>query len=102
MSEPTIPGQDDALLLSVVRDLVAERYTIDRAAGTRLDSVFDRDLGLDSLAVTELFSRVEEAFAVRLPREALGTVSTPRQLLQAVHRAPARERRGPADRKSVV
>ncbi|QRE81453.1 AMP-binding protein [Rhodococcus ruber] len=95
MSEPTISGQDDALLLSVVRDLVAERYTIDRAAGTRLDSVFDRDLGLDSLAVTELFSRVEEAFAVRLPREALGTVSTPRQLLQAVHRAPARERRGP-------
>ncbi|MFD0454773.1 AMP-binding protein [Rhodococcus aetherivorans] len=95
MSEPATPGQDDALLLSVVRDLVAERYTVDRAAGTRLDSVFDRDLGLDSLAVTELISRVEDAFGVSLDHGVLGTVTTPRQLLTAVHHAPARERRRP-------
>ncbi|ETT27385.1 AMP-dependent synthetase and ligase [Rhodococcus rhodochrous ATCC 21198] len=95
VSEPATPGQDDALLLSVVRDLVAERYTVDRAAGTRLDSVFDRDLGLDSLAVTELISRVEDAFGVSLDHGVLGTVTTPRQLLTAVHHAPARERRRP-------
>ncbi|OOL28925.1 hypothetical protein GQ85_29260, partial [Rhodococcus rhodochrous] len=95
MSEPATSGQDDALLLSVVRDLVAERYTVDRAVGTRLDSVFDRDLGLDSLAVTELISRVEDAFGVSLERGVLGTVTTPRQLLTAVHHAPARERRRP-------
>ena len=38
----------------------------------RLDSHLDADLGLDSLAVVELRSRMEEAFGVVLPDRILG------------------------------
>lgn len=90
--EPATAGQDEALMLTVVRDLVAERRTVDRAERTMLDSEFDRDLGLDSLAVTELITRVEDTFGVSLDRGVLGIAQTPRDLLIAVRGAPARSR----------
>ncbi|WP_068053296.1 AMP-binding protein [Nocardia xishanensis] len=89
----TTSGQDADRLLAVVRDLVAERHTVDRAARAMLDSELDRDLGLDSLGVTELLDRTEHAFGVSLGRGVLGTVTTPRDLLAAVHGAPVRSRR---------
>ncbi|WP_454197354.1 AMP-binding protein [Nocardia sp. Marseille-Q1738] len=85
--------EDEDLLLAVVRDLVAERHTVDRAARAMLDSELERDLGLDSLGITELLDRTEHAFGVSLERGVLGTVTTPRDLLTAVRGAPARSRR---------
>jgi len=49
-----------------------------------LDSSLERDLGLDSLGRVELLARMERAFGVRLPEEALGSAETPRDLLQAL------------------
>ncbi|ELB92372.1 acyl-CoA synthetase (AMP-forming)/AMP-acid ligase II [Rhodococcus wratislaviensis IFP 2016] len=88
----TTSGQDEDLLLAVVRDLVAERRTVDRAAPATLDSEFGHDLGLDSLGVTELLARTEDAFGVSLDRGVLATVETPRDLMTAVRRAPSRSR----------
>ncbi|QDQ92399.1 AMP-binding protein [Rhodococcus sp. WB9] len=85
----TTSRQDEDLLLAVVRDLVAERHTVDRAAPATLDSEFDHDLGLDSLGVTELLARTEDAFGVSLDRGVLATVETPRDLMTAVRRAPS-------------
>ncbi|WP_040786422.1 AMP-binding protein [Nocardia pneumoniae] len=86
----TTSEQDEDQLLAVVRDLVAERHTLDRAARAGLDSELERDLGLDSLGITELLDRTENAFGVRLEHDVLGTVTTPRDLLTAVRGAPAR------------
>ena len=49
-----------------------------------LDSQFERDLGLDSLARVELLARVERSFGVRFPDDTLAKVETPRQLLAAL------------------
>ena len=74
---------DAERLLSLVDELVRElRPGAREAAG--LDSVLDRELGLDSLARVELLARVERAFAVRLPEDALGAAETPRALLDMV------------------
>jgi acyl carrier protein len=77
---------DEALLLAVVRELVVERYTVDRAASATLGSAFDRDLGLDSLAVAELVARVENTFGISLDPGVLATTGTPRDLLAGVRR----------------
>lgn len=58
-----------------------------------LDSELERDLGLDSLGITELLARTENAFGRSLDRGVLGTVTTPRDLLTAVRGAPVRSRR---------
>lgn len=47
-----------------------------------LDSLLDRDLGLDSLARVELLNRIEDTFAVRLPEQVLASAETPRELLR--------------------
>ncbi len=46
-----------------------------------LDTRLDRDLGLDSLAMTELMLRIEQGLGIALRDEALAAV-TPRELLQ--------------------
>ena len=51
-----------------------------------LDSGLDRDLGLDSLARMELFSRLEKEFGIRLPERALVEAETPRDLLRYLNR----------------
>lgn len=47
-----------------------------------LDSLFERDLGLDSLARVELIQRLDTAFHVQLPDLALSHAETPRDLLR--------------------
>lgn len=47
-----------------------------------LESHFERDLGLDSLARTELLSRIEKALGVRFPLDLFGQAVTPRDLLR--------------------
>ena len=79
-------------LVAVVRDLVQELHpgrmkSLDINALSRLE----RDLGIDSLARTELIMRVEKAFGVRLPAAVAGAVETVGDLLGALENAP----RGP-------
>ena len=62
-------------LAGIVRDLVAEVHPGGASLPVRLDSRLDADLGLDSLAVVELRSRMEQAFAVLLPDRILETVA---------------------------
>ncbi|WP_214370532.1 AMP-binding protein [Pseudonocardia sp. H11422] len=97
----TAPSDDEALLLAVVREFVADRHTVERAASATLDSALDRDLGLDSLAVAELLARVEDTFGVSLERGVLATATAPRDVLAAVRRAPRRGPRQPRVRHEV-
>jgi 1-acyl-sn-glycerol-3-phosphate acyltransferase len=81
--EPASTAEPSAQLLSIVDRLVAEVRPGTRSPA-RLDIALDKDLGLDSLARVELLARIEQAFAVRLPDDLLGSAETPRDLLRAV------------------
>jgi len=90
--EPTVePSADQAveaagdILLNVAQKLVVELHPYKAAQTVTLDSILDRDLGLDSLARVELILRVEKTFDVQLPEQLLGSAETPRDLLRAVH-----------------
>ncbi|MEK7759547.1 MAG: AMP-binding protein, partial [Pseudomonadota bacterium] len=76
--------QPDALMLELVRQLATELRRQSGVATVRLDSLLERDLGFDSLARVELLARIEQAFGVGLPEQALVTAETPRDLLRAV------------------
>ncbi len=67
-------------LLDVLGALLRETYPGRQPPAVTLDSLLDRDLGLDSLSRAELLLRCERAFGVSLPAEAL-TVATARELL---------------------
>ncbi len=84
------PARDDAAasMLEVVRAVVADARP-SAAPTVRLDSRFDADLGLDSLAVAELLVRVEETFDASLPDETLVRVETPGDVLDELAAAPA-------------
>ena len=64
-----------------------------------LDTRLEQDLGLDSLSRMELLHRIERAFGVSLPEQALVSAETPQDLLLFLRRAApalcpsARERR---------
>jgi acyl carrier protein len=73
-------------LIALVDALVGEVRAGHRPRVT-LDSALERDLGLDSLTRVELLARVERAFDVRLPEDALETALTPRDLAAALQRA---------------
>jgi acyl carrier protein len=85
----TDPSADDLArrLLDLVGALVAESAPRGRSpAAPTLDSALDRDLGIDSLGRVELVMRIERAFGVRLPQDAIAAAETPRDLLRAVLR----------------
>ncbi len=72
-------------LLKVVRTLVKEVHPGSAAAvSADLDSVLDRELGLDSLSRVELFSRLEREFDVDLPESVVGEARTPGDFLDAI------------------
>jgi acyl carrier protein len=81
-----IPSDNTAeYLLEVVRALVREVHPRRPSAEIiTLDSAFDKDLGLDSLARVELISRVEKQFELALPERTFAEAETPRDLLRAV------------------
>lgn len=87
-------GDDGDRVLKVVGELATEMHPGRRASRRpELDADLDRDLGFDSLARVELMMRLEKAFGVSLPEQALASAETPRDLLRAVGAArPARER----------
>jgi len=78
-------------LVSVVRELVRELAPQRLKRGdVTLTSRLDRDLGIDSLARTELVLRIERAFQVRLNVTEVAEMETVRDLLKAVeHSAPS-------------
>lgn len=72
-------------LLRIVRQTVAElRPYAAQDSSISLHSVLDSDLGLDSLARVELWSRVEREFGVRLPQALFASAETPGDVLEAL------------------
>jgi acyl carrier protein len=80
----------EAELLAIVRELVRELSPQRLKRGdVTLASKLDRDLGIDSLARTELILRIERTFRVRLAVTEVAEMETVRDLLKAVeHAAP--------------
>ena len=85
------PGVDE--VLGTLRELVEELHP--RSKGhveIGLDTLLDRDLGLDSLTRMELLARLEARCETGLPVDAVAEADTPRDLLRAIRGAPG----GPA------
>ncbi|MEA1990817.1 MAG: AMP-binding protein [Thermodesulfobacteriota bacterium] len=79
------PEKTAESLLEVVRQLAAELQPGRKhLLSVTLDSLLDRDLGLDSLARVELLIRIERTFEVMLSEQVLAGAETPRDLLRAV------------------
>src|SRR3954468_18226786 len=77
-------------LIAVVRELVRELSPQRLKRGDlALSSRLDRDLGIDSLARTELVLRIERSFRVRLPVTEVAEMESVADLLKALeHAAP--------------
>jgi len=79
-----------ALVVALVRELHPQRV---RFIDVRPSSRIERDLGIDSLARTELILRIERAFRVRLPARTIGEAETVHDLVLALEQAgPALQR----------
>ncbi|WP_250441744.1 AMP-binding protein [Caballeronia sp. AZ1_KS37] len=78
-------------LIDIVESLVAETHDMRAPAShVAMDSQFERDLGFDSLTRAELLSRIEQAYATRLPVEMFASAVTLGDVLQVLrHAAPA-------------
>jgi 1-acyl-sn-glycerol-3-phosphate acyltransferase len=75
-------------LIALVRDLVHELHPQrSRFMDVALSSRIERDLGIDSLARTELILRIERAFQVRLPARTIGEAETVEDLVSALEQA---------------
>ena len=82
-------GSRERELMAVIAGLVRELHPgrsrfIEISPSSRLE----RDLGIDSLARTELMLRVERAFRVRLPIAVIGEAETVADLLHALATSP--------------
>ncbi len=80
-------------LIALVRDLVRELHPQrSRFTDVGPSSRIERDLGIDSLARTELILRIERAFHVHLPARTIGEAETVEDLVRALEQAgPALE-----------
>jgi len=79
----------EGTVLGVARQFLAELHGgVPRNRPLTLDSVLERDLGLDSLSRVELGVRVERALGASLPEQALVSAVTLRDLLAALQHAP--------------
>ncbi|WP_066450602.1 AMP-binding protein [Halomonas chromatireducens] len=89
-------------LLAIIEEMARELQP-DRTAprSPSLQSRLDRDLGLDSLARSELLLRIEHAFDVKLPEEAL-MAETPAALLDALQSARGKAAKADAAADPVV
>lgn len=93
-------GADDigAIVLAAVEEVVAEVRGRHRTKKVSMASQLRADLGLDSLAIAEVLSRVEDRLGVTLPSSLLVSGETPRDLTQGAGSALGRlDRRAPAD-----
>ena len=86
-TEPLLQNQDKTVqvLLELMQKLLSELHPYEtRSFKINLDSSFDADLRLDSLARMELISRLEQHFNVALPQRVFVEAETPRDLLRAI------------------
>ncbi len=75
------------LVFKEIRQLIQELHPELRSPPTvSLDSILDRDLGLDSMSRMELLSRIEKALHVRLPEKVLTAAETPRDILRPLEK----------------
>jgi len=75
-------------LIQLISELVAELHPQQKLTKpVNLDSALGRELGMDSLARVELFTRIESKFLINLPEQTFAEVETPRDLLRAIARA---------------
>ncbi|PKN51882.1 MAG: acyl-phosphate glycerol 3-phosphate acyltransferase [Deltaproteobacteria bacterium HGW-Deltaproteobacteria-13] len=73
------------ILLKIIKELVDELHPSWLKTRQVLpDSSLSRDLGMDSLALVELLSRIERSFGVILPEKVFIDAETPRALLQVI------------------
>ncbi len=80
-------------LLQLTQQLLREVHPQRRGRqAIALDSSFEKDLGLDSLARVELIARVEKHFRLALPERTFAEAETPRDLLRALLGAQAPQR----------
>jgi fatty-acyl-CoA synthase len=82
-----LPGIRERVL-GVLRGLLEELGSHGAVAQLSEKSNLDRDLGLGSLERVELLTRLESAFAVRLPDTVAAEANTPEELVQAIVSAP--------------
>ncbi len=112
LPQPAAPVAEEvaARLLNLLRELLLEIRPSERTAtALTLDSHLERDLGLDSLARTELLQRIDRMFAARLGEPAL-LAETPHELVDLILRASgqpvnltlARDWRAPATEAAPV
>ena len=88
---PHSDGDAEKLLEIVQRTVVELRPQAAEGLQVTLHSVLDRDLGVDSLARVELWSRIEHEFAVRLPETLFASADTPGDVLRVLHRRQGAE-----------
>lgn len=74
-------GTDEALLLSVIRQVIAELRGGSVPPRITTSSKFAEDLGIESISRMELLQRIEEAFNVRLSDHVMMNAASPRDLL---------------------
>jgi acyl carrier protein len=89
-----VPHSDrdaEKLLAIVQRTVVELRPQAAEGLQVTLHSVLDRDLGIDSLARVELWSRIEREFGVRLPENLFASADTPDDVLRVLHGRPGAE-----------
>lgn len=83
-------------LLTVVQALTLEIHPHrSHAQRITLDSAFDRELGLDSLARVELLARLEQRFSITLPESAFAGAESARDLLRAMRLVTRHESKVP-------
>ncbi len=92
MPEADDEGALEAQVLGIVRAVVQELHPHRSQTPITLDSSLDRDLGLDSLARSELLLRISEATRIELPDALLGTAERPRDLLKGLRALPITRR----------
>ncbi|WP_051305406.1 AMP-binding protein [Desulfogranum mediterraneum] len=77
--------ENSQLVLEEIRKLMGELHPeLRRQPTVTLDSVLDRELGLDSLARVELLARLEQRCSVTLPEKVLTSAETPRDIIRAL------------------
>jgi 1-acyl-sn-glycerol-3-phosphate acyltransferase len=81
----TADDESARVVLNTVRRFVAElRARPEADINVTLDSSLERDLGIDSLARVELFTRLERDLGVGFSEKILAGAETPRDLLRAM------------------
>ena len=90
-------------LIQVINGLVSEFHqNRPSVKAISLDSHFEKDLGLDSLARVELIARIEKKFRLALPEQTFSEAESARDLLRAIQGAEtSRESLNAADISTI-